>query len=165
MLSLFPPPSLVSPLWDHFRTAALELDSPEFHTALISLEPLPNYQPHSLQILEPLISLIVDHSVARDSHWPTMLSALIQAGVVRYLVGVATLPLPLYSDGMLWRIIHNAKRDALIGIVWCFELMLAKDIARINRDALDALESLSADGRQPMSVQGQAKRAIETWDK
>lgn len=110
-----------------------------------------------------LIALIVDHSVAQDQHWPMMLSVLVQAGVVKYLRRIADLPLPPEQERP-YRTIHNAKRDALIGVVRVFEQMQAKDIRYIGKDILDTLERLRADQSQPLTVQWQANEALKTWD-
>lgn len=118
----------------------------------------------SYSIMEALMALIIDHSVEPDIYWPTMISVLIQSGVVDYLQQVAALPLPEEANAK-YRVVQDAKREALIGIVRCFEQMLAMDIGCIGPEVQMTLNTLRCDESQPLSVQWQANKAIETWDR
>lgn len=118
----------------------------------------------SHSIMEALMALIVDHSVEPDVGWPAVLSVLIQAGVVDYLQRIAILPLPDERHAT-YRVVQDAKREALIGIVRCFEQMLAMDIGCIGPDVQSTLIALRKDESQPLSVQWQANHALETWDR
>ncbi|KAG8864323.1 serine/threonine-protein kinase HAL4/sat4 [Tulasnella sp. 330] len=110
---------------------------------------------HSFNIVEPLVSLIVDRSAEPDLFWPKMLSALIEAGMVDYLMNVAVLSPPS----------HGVKRDAVTGVYRCFEQMAARDIQHIRWDVFPALEWLMKNEDQPISVQDLAKAALDIWDR
>ncbi|KAG8988809.1 hypothetical protein FRB93_003962 [Tulasnella sp. JGI-2019a] len=117
----------------------------------------------SYKILEPLIALIVDHSMAPDSFWPTMLNALVQAGLIGYLMRVSVLELPDQED-RLYRVVQGAKRDAVTGVLRCFEQMPQADSCYIKWEVFDTLEKLIRDEAQPLPVQDIAKIALRTWD-
>ncbi|KAG9000044.1 hypothetical protein FRB94_005673 [Tulasnella sp. JGI-2019a] len=117
----------------------------------------------SYKILEPLTALIVIHSAEPDAFWPTMLSALIQAGLVDYLVSVAAMEAPGQED-RLYRVVQEAKRDAVTGILRCFEQMSRTDSNIIGWKVFHVLEKLVRDEAQPLPVQDTAKIALRTWD-
>jgi len=93
-----------------------------------------------------------------------MLSTLIRAGVIDYFAGVAERPLPEAKD-RTFGYVRDAKREACIGIMRCFEQLLAKDIAFIKPDVFIVLQRLKRDPDQPLSVQFAANQALETWDR
>lgn len=111
------------------------------------------------------MSLIIDHSAERDVHWPEMLSILIQSGVTAHLRRVATLPMPEDERHSEYRDISRAKTDALVGLTRCFEQMLARDTVYVERMLRPVLRSLADDRNLPMTVQWQAARALEGWNK
>ncbi|KAG8989914.1 hypothetical protein FRB94_013889 [Tulasnella sp. JGI-2019a] len=119
----------------------------------------------SYKILEPLIALIVDHSppAEPDAFWPTMLRALIQAGLLNYLIRMAVLELPDLRDS-LYRVVQGAKRDAVTGILRCFEQMPQTAPGHVVDDVFDTLRWLIEDEAQPMSVQHIARTALDTWN-
>ncbi|KAG8852230.1 hypothetical protein FRB96_008876 [Tulasnella sp. 330] len=142
ILSLYPPPSFIPLLHKSFEDAS---------------------GTNSFTILEPLISLIVDHSAEPDLFWPTMRSALIEAGLVDYLMKMAVLPLP-EQENALYRVVQGAKRDAVTGVYRCFEQMSARDVKHVEWRVFDMLEDLMMDEDQPLTVQDLARIALETWD-
>lgn len=139
-MSLFPTARILPLLHDHFQAAGTAWHG-----------------------LEALMALVVDHSVDPDPYWPTMLSLLIQAGAVDYFIGIATSVLPDISHST-FRDVEDRKRDALIGVIWCFEQMLVKDIARIGWGVFDALKRLKANAGEPLAIQWQAGNALQRWD-
>ncbi|KAG9028462.1 hypothetical protein FRB95_006494 [Tulasnella sp. JGI-2019a] len=117
----------------------------------------------SYQILKPLIALIVNHSASPDAFWPTMLNALVQAGMVDYMMSTAVLMLP-GQDDRLYRVVQDAKRDAVTGVLRCFEQIPQTDSGYIGWRVFDMLEQLITDEAQPLPVQDIAKIALRTWD-
>lgn len=116
----------------------------------------------SRQILEPLLALIVDHSRRPDLFWPTMLSALISAGVLDYFYRVATLPLPNLAHAQ-YRNTSEAKRDALTGILRCLEQIHAADYQMVSEGLILTLRDLGMDVTQPIMIQNLAHAASLTW--
>ncbi|KAG9031563.1 hypothetical protein FRB95_002557 [Tulasnella sp. JGI-2019a] len=92
-----------------------------------------------------------------------MLSALIQAGLIDYLMKVVLLVLPDQAHNR-YREVQGAKRDAVTGILKCFEQLSVKDVKYIGWDVFATLEELIRDEAQPFAVQGLAKIALEAWD-
>ncbi|KAG8881827.1 hypothetical protein FRB97_009092 [Tulasnella sp. 331] len=118
----------------------------------------------SYGILEPLIALIVDRMAEPDPYWPTMLSALIEAGLIDYLMRIANLSLPP-QEHALFRVVQGAKRDAVTGVLRCFEQMSVRDVSHIKWRIFSLLKQLMDDEFQPLAVQDLAKAALDTWDK
>lgn len=141
ILSLFPSSKVIPILRVHFVTAASSYNG-----------------------LEAVVSLIVDHSVNPDPKWGNMLSILIQAGVVDHFIAVATLP-PLGNPHPSYTIVEDAKRDALVGILWCFEQMLAKDIACVGWEVIAALVRLESSAVESFPTQWQAGECLKRWDR
>ncbi|KAG8887833.1 hypothetical protein FRB98_008905 [Tulasnella sp. 332] len=117
----------------------------------------------SYEILEPLIALIVDRTAEPDPYWPTMLSALIKAGLIDYLMKIAVMTLPDQTSRS-YRVVHASKRDAVTGVLRCFEQVPWKDIKHIKWHVFETLERLKEDEAQPLAVQDLAKAALATWD-
>lgn len=120
------------------------------------------------RLVEPLMALIVDHSRAHsigdDHQWPKMLSMLVQAEVIDYLIQVAAIPLPDLSCRD-YTLVQDQKRDAATGIFRCFEQIQARDLSCVGVDIFKTLESLKTDKTQPLPVQWQAKNSLEVWDR
>lgn len=116
----------------------------------------------STGILEPIVALIVDHSRISDSYWPTLLSVLISAGVIDYFERIAALPLPDLAHAT-FRKVQEAKRDALTGMMRCFEQVSAEDRKLIPERLLGVLRSLATDETQPMLTQRLAHVALLKW--
>jgi len=140
-LSLYPSSSLILSLQTRLKSAGSE------HT-----------------FLEPLIALIVDRSAEPDLYWPTMLSTLIRARLIDYLYRIAVQALPSERDSM-FAIVHRAKRDALTGIMRCFQEMLAVDVGCVGPEVLEGLECLEADTHLPVTIQWQARNTLDAWIK
>ncbi|KAG8980937.1 hypothetical protein FRB94_009318 [Tulasnella sp. JGI-2019a] len=143
--------------------AMLSLFSPSKFFPMFRNEFMDAISSGSSKILEPLMALIVDHSADPDAFWPTMLSALIQAGLVDYLMSMAVSLLPGQGD-RLYRVVQEAKRDAVTGVLRCFEQISQADSGNIGWGVFDALEQLIRDQAQPLPVQDIAKIALRTWD-
>ncbi|KAG8981522.1 hypothetical protein FRB93_008578 [Tulasnella sp. JGI-2019a] len=114
---------------------------------------------------EPLLALVVERSKTLDPLWPRTLSSLVQAGVIDFLIRVAQQSLPDDLGHRDYRVIHVEKRDALITVVRIFEQMMAKDVQCIGADIPSSLKSLVNDTSQPLSVQWQAKTALQWWNR
>ncbi|KAG9024278.1 hypothetical protein FRB95_011722 [Tulasnella sp. JGI-2019a] len=114
---------------------------------------------------EPLLALVVEHSITPDPLWPRTLSSLIQAGIVNFLIRVAQQSLPDDLGHREYRVIHGAKRDALITVVRIFEQIMAKDLHYIGADVPSSLRIIADDTKLPWSVQWQAKTALKWWNR
>ncbi|KAG8995241.1 hypothetical protein FRB94_009316 [Tulasnella sp. JGI-2019a] len=142
ILSYYPPPTFIPTLQSRLVAAGLG---------------------GSYEILEPVLALIVDHSAEPDPYWPTMLSSLIQAGVVDYFTTMAMLALPDATHN-LHRVVHKAKRDGVTGLLRCFEQMSVKDVKYVGWHVFNTLEHLVTGEAQSLSVQDLAKTTLKTWD-
>ncbi|KAG9022787.1 hypothetical protein FRB95_014143 [Tulasnella sp. JGI-2019a] len=124
------------------------------------------FQSHQLALRsEPLLALVVERSKTLNPLWPRTLSSLIQAGVIDFLIRIAQQSLPDDLGHRDYRVIHVEKRDALITVVRIFEQMMAKDVQCIGADIPSSLKSLVNDTSQPLSVQWQAKTALQWWNR
>lgn len=94
-----------------------------------------------------------------------MLSMLIQARILSYFIGIATVSLPADNTTLTWLSVYNGKRDALVGLTRCFEQLMMKDMPYVDGGMIESLVSLRFDYIQPMALQMAAKNALETWDK
>ncbi|KAG8853767.1 hypothetical protein FRB96_008022 [Tulasnella sp. 330] len=142
MLCLLPSPFLIPVLRSHFKSCK----SPRKQA-------------------EPLLVLVVEHTKLADPYWPEMLATFIQAGVIDFLLRIALLPLPNELGHRDYRVIQNAKRDALIAVVRIFEQIMAKDVSCVGAEVMSGLEQLSKDEAQPLAVQWQANEALQQWER
>lgn len=108
-------------------------------------------------LVEPLISLIVDHSKLKDKYWPLIISILLHSGCLSVFHQILRDPLPLEND-VRYRRLCRAKTDSCIGLTRCFEQMRAKDVKTIPFDIEATLIRLYNDEKLPVSMRGRA------WD-
>ncbi|KAG8951476.1 hypothetical protein FRC04_006008 [Tulasnella sp. 424] len=108
--------------------------------------------------LEPLLSMIVDHSTLKDHYWPFMLSMLIRSGCFAFFLEI--LKTPLDDEYILCRTACRAKADACIGMTRCFEQMRAKDTDMIPPDTGTTLASVAVDTRFPVNLCECASEAL-----
>lgn len=116
----------------------------------------------STSILEPLLALIVDHSSDPDRIWPTVLSRLMESGIMDYFCAIATLPLP-QDRHPSFRDVQRAKRDGVTGILRCFEQITETDARMVSVVHLETLQTLIEEVGQPMLVQRLAEVALDVW--
>lgn len=116
-----------------------------------------------LLLVEPLLSTIVDRAAEPDAHWPSFLSALVQAGMVEVLARIALLPLPGDLGHPNYRKVQEAKRDALVAIVRALEQISTEDMSGIDTTVVEIFRRLATDEAEPLSVQWQAEAALKTW--
>lgn len=121
-------------------------------------------QTFGLSVVEPLRALIVRHAEDNTNSSSRLISFLIQAGLVSFLIGIAILPLPK-QDHRHFRYVTRVKCTALICINSCFEQMLAKDVKHVGMPTIERLMDLANDATLPMTVHSQALTALQTWKK
>lgn len=90
-----------------------------------------------------------------------MVSALIQAGVPTYFSRIAILDLPSHKHPQ-YHVIQRKKRDAVTGILRCFEQMTFQDFRFVNLEVFERLTELAWDVDQPFTVQSLARTALGT---
>ncbi|KAG8958589.1 hypothetical protein FRC00_002562 [Tulasnella sp. 408] len=110
-------------------------------------------------LLEPLMSLIVDHSALKDKYWPFMLSILLHSGCLSLFHDILLRPVPPEKD-FLFRTSCRAKAEACIGLSRCFEQMRAKDIKTIPPNIGLTLAKLANDEKLPVNLRGRANDAF-----
>ncbi|KAG8956547.1 hypothetical protein FRC04_000025 [Tulasnella sp. 424] len=110
-------------------------------------------------LLEPLLSLIVDHSRLKDKYWPFMLSILLHCGCLLLFYDILLPPVPPEKD-FLYRKTCRTKTDACIGLTRCFEQMRAKDVRTIPSNVGATLVKLANDEQLPLNLRGQAGGAF-----
>ncbi|KAG9044885.1 hypothetical protein FS837_007360 [Tulasnella sp. UAMH 9824] len=110
-------------------------------------------------LLEPLMSLIVDHSALKDKYWPFMLSILLHSGCLSLFHDILLRPAPPEKD-FLFRKSCRAKAEACIGLNRCFEQMRANDIKTIPSNIGLTLAKLANDEKLPVNLRGRANDAF-----
>ncbi|KAG8956447.1 hypothetical protein FRC00_004934 [Tulasnella sp. 408] len=112
-------------------------------------------------LLEPLLSLIVDHSAMKDKYWPFMLNILRHSGCLSLFHDVLLRPAPPEKDFRFrFRTSCRAKAEACIGLNRCFEQMRAKDIKTIPSNIGLTLAKLANDEKLPINLRGRASDAL-----
>lgn len=110
-------------------------------------------------LLEPLISLIVDHSTLKDKYWPFMLSILLHGNCLSLFHEILLRPIPPEKD-FRFRASCRAKAEACVGLTRCFEQMRAKDIKTIPSNVGLTLAKLANDEKLPVNLRGGANDAL-----
>ncbi|KAG9034416.1 hypothetical protein FS837_002202 [Tulasnella sp. UAMH 9824] len=113
-----------------------------------------------IALLEPLLSLIVDHSKLKDKYWPFMLSMLLHSGCLSVFHEILLQPFPSEKDP-LYRTTCRAKAEACIGLTRCVEQMRAKDVKLIPLAIAATLVKLANDETLPSNLLGRASDAFE----
>ncbi|KAG8913622.1 hypothetical protein FRC01_004454, partial [Tulasnella sp. 417] len=115
----------------------------------------------NLALLEPLMSLIVDHSRLKDKYWPFMLSMLFHSGCLSVFHGILLRQFPEETD-LAYRTTCRAKTEACIGLTRCFEQMRAKDVQLVPSNIASTLTKLANNEKLPSTLRGRASDAFGT---
>ncbi|KAG8919908.1 hypothetical protein FRC01_001041 [Tulasnella sp. 417] len=115
----------------------------------------------NIALLEPLMSLIVDHSRLKDKYWPFMLSMLFHSGCLSVFHGILLRQLPEETD-LAYRTTCRAKAEACIGLTRCFEQMRAKDVKLVPSNIASTLTKLANNEKLPSTLRGRASDAFGT---
>lgn len=111
------------------------------------------------EVLEPLLSLIVDHSTLKDPYWPFMLSILIHSGCLSFFRKILKQSVGAEED-VEYRTKCREISDACIGLTRCFEQMRAKDMKAVPSDISLTLEKLEKDDGMTSLVRSSASAAL-----
>ncbi|KIO23472.1 hypothetical protein M407DRAFT_27077 [Tulasnella calospora MUT 4182] len=114
---------------------------------------------NKVEVLEPLLSLIVDHSALKDRYWPLMLSTLIHSGCLSFFHEILNQPVEPEEDADD-RAACRAKFDACTGLTRCFEQMRARDMRAVPSDISLTLEKLEQDDDMPSFVRDSASATL-----
>ncbi|KAG8919907.1 hypothetical protein FRC01_001040 [Tulasnella sp. 417] len=115
----------------------------------------------NIALLEPLMSLIVDHSRLQDRYWPFMLSMLFHSGCLSVFHGILLRPSPEETD-LAYRTTCRAKAEACIGLTRCFEQMRARDVMLVPSNIAPTLTKLANNEKLPSTLRGRASDAFGT---
>ncbi|KAG8912585.1 hypothetical protein FRC01_005008 [Tulasnella sp. 417] len=111
-------------------------------------------------LLEPVLSLIVDHSALKDKHWPSMLMTLIHNGCFSLLHDL--LLQPLEQEGGTWqRVACRMRSHACIALTRCFEQIRAKDMNLVPSDLGKTFVSIATDESLPQYLRDSASDALD----
>ncbi|KAG9044787.1 hypothetical protein FS837_007546 [Tulasnella sp. UAMH 9824] len=111
-------------------------------------------------LLEPLISLIVDHSELKDRHWPFMLRNLVHGGCLSLLHDLLLHPLE-EEEGTWQRIASRMRSQACIALTRCFEQMQAKDMNLVPSDIGKIFVNTATDESLPLYLRDSASDALK----
>lgn len=111
-------------------------------------------------LVEPLLCLIVEYSKSRDGSWSSMLSILIESGLIYILLEILREPLGLEGDPC-YRSACRVKADACICLTRCFEQMKAKHMKVVPADLGGTLENLSLNAHLPANLRDFAMNALD----
>lgn len=112
-----------------------------------------------VEMLEPLLALIVDHSTLKDRYWPFVLSILIHSGCLSFFHDILNQPVGSEEDAD-YRTACRAKSDACIGLTRCFEQMRARDMRAVPSDISLTLEKLEQDDGMTSLLRNRASAAL-----
>ncbi|KAG8899776.1 hypothetical protein FRC00_000947, partial [Tulasnella sp. 408] len=112
-----------------------------------------------VEMLEPLLALIVDHSTLKDRYWPFVLSILIHSGCLSFFHDILNQPVGPEEDAD-YRTACRAKSDACIGLTRCFEQMRARDMRAVPSDISLTLEKLEQDDGMTSLLRNRASAAL-----
>lgn len=118
--------------------------------------------PATHTVLDPVISLIQSCSI---DPVPTLLAALVEAGIMQYLTGVATFPIPR-MDHELFETIHKAKEDALRAMAQVIAQAACLDLESIvDFGLMGELELLNYDEDEPPDLRKLAQETLDSWSR
>ncbi|KAG8912584.1 hypothetical protein FRC01_005007, partial [Tulasnella sp. 417] len=115
-------------------------------------------------LLEPVLSLIVDHSALKDKHWPSMLVTLIHSGGLVLLHDLLLQPLE-QEEGTWQRIAYRMRSHACIALTRCFEQIQAKDMNLVPSDLGRTFASISTDESLPEYLRNSASDALKALNR